>query len=271
MPCIWASTSCGKRNGELSSRGFILLVKKAAPGVETLPIPTPVSGLDRYNARHVLAAVLSGAKESWVDRLRGEVLGPCRDVATETLEQINRIDPPPHADQVSTRTKRRQALRRKQRRILILPGIMGSLLHDRSGKLGAVWIDPWNLVFGDDFDGLKLKWETGQSAGERMKTDVQPLPLPARIPDADDAVQIEAYGVIPLIYDRMALALMHEFGPVVEFAPYDWRQPIGYLGRGLAARIEALTKEYPAIQIALVAHSMGGLVAADAIEKAGRR
>jgi pimeloyl-ACP methyl ester carboxylesterase len=65
----------------------------------------------------------------------------------------------------------------------------------------------------------------------------------------------------------MALALMHEFGPVVEFAPFDWRQPIDYLGDGLAKRIVDLTREYPAIQIALVAHSMGGLVATDALAK----
>ena len=130
-----------------------------------------------------------------------------------------------------------------------------------------MWIDPWNLVFGDDFGALKLKWEIDGPAGERLKATVEPVPLPVRVPDADRAVKIEAYGVIPLIYDRMALALMHEFGPVVEFAPYDWRQPIGYLGEGLATRIEALTGQFPGIQIALVAHSMGGLVAAGALAK----
>jgi len=239
-------------------------LKKAAPGVETLPIPTPVSGLDRYNARRVLAAVRSGAREDWVDRLRGEVLGPCRDVVTSTAEKLDRLDPPREAIK-SPSAQKRVTPPGDERRILVLPGIMGSLLHDRSGKLGAVWIDPWNLVFGDDFDELKLKWETDGSAGGRLKAAVEPVPLPVRIPDADDAVQIEAYGVIPLIYDRMALALMHEFGPVVEFAPFDWRQPIGHLGKGLATRIDTLTREYPAIQIALVAHSMGGLVATDAL------
>jgi pimeloyl-ACP methyl ester carboxylesterase len=114
---------------------------------------------------------------------------------------------------------------------------------------------------------LKLKWEIDGSAGDKLKASGKPLSLPVRVPDADSAVNIEAYGVIPLVYDRMALALMHEFGPVVEFAPYDWRQPVDYLGEGLAARIEALTGQCPAIQIALVAHSMGGLVAADALTK----
>jgi pimeloyl-ACP methyl ester carboxylesterase len=242
------------------------LVKNPAPGVEALAIPTPLTGLDRFNARHILAAVLSGEKESWVDRLRGEVLRPCRDVATDALEQINRIDPPLQLLKSQTGLKEEKRLH-EQRRILILPGIMGSLLHDRSGKLGTVWIDPCNIVFGDDFDALKLKWGTEKSIAERLKIGMEPVPLPLRIQDADDAVQIEACGVIPIIYDRMALALMHEFGPIVEFAPYDWRQPISYLGKGLAARIEALAKDYPAIQIALVAHSMGGLVAADAMKR----
>jgi pimeloyl-ACP methyl ester carboxylesterase len=237
-------------------------LKKSAPGIETLPIPTPVTGLDRYNTRRVLAAVRSGAKESWIDRLRGEILDPCRDAVTSTAEQLDRFDPPKDTIKPASAQKR-VTPPEEERRILVLPGIMGSLLHDRSGKLGSVWIDPWNLVFGDDFDELKLKWEPDG----RPKSTVEAVPLPVRIPDADDAVQIEAYGVIPLIYDRMALALMHEFGPVVEFAPFDWRQPIDYLGKGLATRIEDLTKQYPAIQIALVTHSMGGLVACDALAK----
>jgi pimeloyl-ACP methyl ester carboxylesterase len=242
------------------------LLEKAAPGVETLPIPTPSTGLDRYNARRILAAVRSGAKEGWIDRLRGELLGPCRDAVSSLAEQLDRFDAPGGA--IEHPSARKGGKRPEEnRRILILPGIMGSLLHDRSGKLGAVWIDPWNLVFGDDFGGLKLKWETDGAAGGRLKTPVEPLPLPVRIPDADDAVQIEACGVIPLIYDRMALALMHECGPVVEYAPFDWRQPIGHLGKGLAARLDTLIKEHPGMEIALVAHSMGGLVATDALVK----
>ena len=132
-------------------------------------------------------------------------------------EQIDKLDPPSDSIKPS-QVRKRGKLPEEERRILILPGIMGSLLHDRSGKLGAVWIDPWNLVFGDDFDALRLKWDIDGSAGVTLKATVQPIPLPVRVPDADRAVKIEAYGVIPIIYDRMALALMHEFGPVVEFA-----------------------------------------------------
>ncbi len=237
---------------------------KPAPGIERLPIPAPATALDRYNARRVLAAVRSGAGEGWLDRLRSEVLGPCRDAVASTAEQIDKVDPPSDAIRSpSAHIKGNHPA--AERRILILPGIMGSLLHDRSGKLGAVWIDPLNLIFGDDFEALKLKWEAGERVGGQGKGTVERTSRPVRIPDADDAVQIEAYGVIPLIYDRMALALMHAFGPVVEFAPFDWRQPIRYLGKGLATRVESLTREHRGIQIALVAHSMGGLVATDAL------
>ncbi|MHB8772756.1 MAG: clostripain-related cysteine peptidase [Syntrophales bacterium] len=238
---------------------------RSAPGVETLPIPTPSTGLDRFNARQVLAAVRSGGREGWLDRLRGDLLGPCGKALASAAKRLDGSDPsgesPPPSGPL-----RKASHPAAERRILVLPGIMGSLLHDRSGKLGAVWIDPWNLVFGDDFAGLKLSHETGGTAA-KAKASVAPLPLPQRIPDADNATQIEACGVVPLIYDRLALALLDEFGPVVEYAPYDWRQPIGYLGAGLAGHLAALIKEHPAVQVALVAHSMGGLVAADALAK----
>ncbi len=238
---------------------------QAARDIGSLPAPTPVAGLDRFNARHVLATVRSGAREQWVDRLRGEILKPFKDMAVSVAEGLDRIDPP--KDKIKTPpTRKRTRGPEEERRILILPGIMGSLLHDRSGKLGAVWIDLWNLVFGDDFEGLRLEWEE-RSGSRGLKPDTVPVPLQTWISDADKATKIEAYGVIPLVYDRMALALMHEFGPVVEYAPFDWRHPIGYSGQGLRNRIEALAGQYPDIQIALVAHSMGGLVAADALEE----
>jgi hypothetical protein len=51
-------------------------LKTAAGDVETWPISTPVTHLDKYSARHVLAAVWSDARVGWVDRLRGKVLEP---------------------------------------------------------------------------------------------------------------------------------------------------------------------------------------------------
>jgi len=207
---------------------------------------------------------LSGASYSWVDLLRSQLLAPSRQIAMDTIQLFEKLDPP-KTSLKSPPARTRKKAPHARLRILVLPGIMGSLLHDRSGKLNLVWIDPWNLVFGDDFDELKLRWEKERSADRAPHFAEHPLPLPERIPDADDAVLIEACGAVPIIYDLMALALLREFGPVVEFAPYDWRQPIRYLGQGLASRIKALLDQHPALQIALVAHSMGGLVAADAL------
>lgn len=244
-------------------------LKKAPPDVDTLPIPTPVTGLDRFNARRVLAAVRSRAAENWLDRLRGDVLGPCMEAVCAAAEQLDTLDPP--KDRLKTPPDGKDDRHiLTQKRILILPGIMGSLLHDRSGKLGTVWIDPWNLVFGEDFAGLKLGWDGGGTGAGKSIAATMPVSLPVRVPDADAAVRIEAFGVVPLIYDRLALALMREFGPVVEFAPYDWRQPLDFLGTGLADRIKALVERHPDLRLALVAHSMGGLVLADALTKLDR-
>jgi pimeloyl-ACP methyl ester carboxylesterase len=228
--------------------------KTPPPRIETLPPPSPATGLDRFNASRVLAAVRSNADEVWIDRLRSQVLTGCDDRVDSLVEILDQSDAPRKAITSAAR-RSGEASPERARRILILPGIMGSLLHDRSGNLGAVWIDPWNLIFGDDFEKLRLAWESDGG----------------RIPDADTAVRIEAYSVVPVIYDRMALALMNAFGPIVEFAPYDWRQPIDLLGTGLLTRLEALAGRNPGIQVAVVAHSMGGLVAADAFAKLAAR
>lgn len=51
-------------------------LEKPVRTVEQLPIPSPVSALDRNSARHVLAAALSQANESWVDLMRSKMLAP---------------------------------------------------------------------------------------------------------------------------------------------------------------------------------------------------
>lgn len=51
-------------------------LEKPVRTVEQLPIPSPVSALDRYSARHFFAAALSQANESWVDLMRSKMLAP---------------------------------------------------------------------------------------------------------------------------------------------------------------------------------------------------
>jgi pimeloyl-ACP methyl ester carboxylesterase len=122
---------------------------------------------------------------------------------------------------------------------------MGSFLSDRKGSHGLVWIDPVGLTIGKDFEALRLD-KTG-------------------LVDWDTSIGIAASGPVPIIYDRLALALMARLGPVVEYAPYDWRKPMSQCGEDVLARCRQLLKEEPRARIVIVAHSMGGLAAAEAL------
>ena len=129
---------------------------------------------------------------------------------------------------------------RKQRggpRVLILPGIMGSTLGiRRPGRSDDVkWFDPIEIALG----GLTK------------------LALPS-------SRRIEPLGVLLFAYLRLKLSLRAE-GFAADFHPYDWRQSVAEAGRILAKRVE----HEPRRKLALVAHSMGGLVARAALAHRG--
>ncbi len=67
-------------------------------------------------------------------------------------------------------------------------------------------------------------------------------------------------GVVLFSYLRLKLQLRAR-GFAVQMHDYDWRLPVNELGRGLAARLRALA----GAPLAIVAHSMGGLVARAAL------
>jgi pimeloyl-ACP methyl ester carboxylesterase len=118
-------------------------------------------------------------------------------------------------------------------RVLILPGILGSLLaRVKSGRLDTIWIDFIDIMFG------------------RLRE----LKLP------DTSKEIRAFDVHQATYLKLKLWLRSE-GFDADFHPFDWRQSIPELGRELAARIQG----EPAAEVYLVAHSMGGLVARAAV------
>lgn len=115
-------------------------------------------------------------------------------------------------------------------RVLVLPGIMGSLLGIRGRGTqpdDVIWIAPSEI-------------ESGRLAE---------LMLPERRP-------VRALGVQLFKYLKLKLALEVE-GFDVDFHAYDWRQSVDVLGRELRDRI----RQDGAAPVALVAHSMGGLVA----------
>ena len=119
-------------------------------------------------------------------------------------------------------------------RVLIVPGIMGSQLGlARAPPLpnDIVWLDPLDIQHG------------------RLAA----LRLPAAAP-------IVPLGVVLFSYLRLKLHL-RTAGFAVEFHDYDWRLSIVHSGRALAERLGALR---PA-PVAIVAHSMGGLVSRAAL------
>ncbi|MGB8326704.1 MAG: hypothetical protein WCE48_03900 [Steroidobacteraceae bacterium] len=123
-------------------------------------------------------------------------------------------------------------------RVYILPGIMGSTLGlRRTAPLPAdvIWVDPIDITLGR-ITALHLTPES----------------------------KIVPLGV--LLYNYMHLRLrMRAAGFDAIFHDYDWRLGVDVLGAQLAARV----LRDPAPRIALVAHSMGGLVARAALVHRG--
>ena len=119
-------------------------------------------------------------------------------------------------------------------RVLIVPGIMGSQLGLRRRPPlphDIVWLDPIDIQLG------------------RLAT----LRLPPGAP-------IVPLGVVLFSYLRLKLYL-RAHGFAAEFHDYDWRLPVADSGRALAERLRAAR---PA-RLAIVAHSMGGLVSRAAL------
>jgi len=125
-------------------------------------------------------------------------------------------------------------------RVLILPGIMGSKIGRKRKLLGlfddAYWIDPIDVAAGH----------------------LQRLALPR-------GKDLKALGVILLAYLKLKLKLRIA-GFDARFHAFDWRRSIDELGLELKAELEKLEKD-GGRSVALVAHSMGGLVSRAAIAK----
>jgi pimeloyl-ACP methyl ester carboxylesterase len=123
-------------------------------------------------------------------------------------------------------------------RVLLVPGIMGSQLGLRRPPPlphDIVWLDPIDIQLG------------------RLTT--------LRVPGPAHIVSL---GVVLFSYLRLKLYL-RAHGLAAEFHDYDWRLPVAQLGSALAERVRAAGRA----RVAIVAHSMGGLVARAALALAG--
>jgi pimeloyl-ACP methyl ester carboxylesterase len=140
--------------------------------------------------------------------------------------------------------------------IVLLPGVMGSRLYfprsrrfwdpDRPLRM-ARWAPVW-LVRSDDDNRKDL--HSREPAGVVLDTkDVTP-----------DQRDHGWSTVIWSFYGGMLERLARETGSEVFAAGYDWRQDIRALGRYAAGKLRQVLKRTGAERIAVVTHSMGGLV-----------
>jgi pimeloyl-ACP methyl ester carboxylesterase len=186
---------------------------KLAPGTDpallkamSLRVAVPGKGEHRLAGSEIEQALLSGDHARTLETYFGE---------TEYAE----------LRQLAARATRRSV--RGGPRVLILPGILGSLLNYVTGKdEDCIWID---------FVGIALG---------RLKD----LRIPGK--------KVRAFDAHQATYLKLKLWLRDQ-GFDADFHYFDWRLDIPELGKELANRIagEAADKIY------LVAHSMGGLVA----------
>ena len=122
--------------------------------------------------------------------------------------------------------------------VVVVPGIMGSQLgFKRPAPLpdDVLWIDPIDMQRG------RLRQLHLEGAGR-----IVPL------------------GAVLFSYMRLKL-LLRAHGLATELYDYDWRHPVVELGAALAEHLE----RHKATRLALVAHSMGGLVARAALGARG--
>lgn len=123
-------------------------------------------------------------------------------------------------------------------RVVLLPGIMGSLLASVRGITTSLWINPAIFLEGHA-NYLELD-EDGAA-------------------DADPAIEAVPMGIEKLVYLKIELALRRE-AELYEF-PYDWRRPIEHNAEILHICLERWAGRDPGRKFTLVGHSMGGIVA----------
>lgn len=186
-------------------------------------------GVDRYNVKEILQGINDDTKvRHWVDQTRRLIFSDVNEKIGGIIEKLDADEGPPKI------------------RIFILPGLMGSQLSDRDGYHGLLWIDPVGLAIGSDFPALRLTQDG--------------------LYDSDPGVRIESAGPIPLIYDKLAVCLMAAYGRSVDYLAYDWRKPIGLSAEAVGERIARKVNADGDVPIVLVAHSLGGLVAARTLD-----
>lgn len=125
--------------------------------------------------------------------------------------------------------------------IIFLHGIMGGHLAAHGSLGGRIWLSPLAFAAGSVAGRLALAED-----GER---------------DVNSRHVIYPDGLLRFVYEKPARKWRMRGFVVHEFA-FDWRKSIASSAERLHLFVESLRLENPAKKFALVAHSMGGVVAA---------
>ena len=127
-------------------------------------------------------------------------------------------------------------------RVMVVPGIMGSqlgLLRKAPLPNDVLWVDPIDIQLG--------------------RLAALHVPRPADT-TREPVANIVSLGVVIYSYLRLKLQL-RAAGFAAAFHDYDWRLGVDELGRSFAERL----RNEPCERLAIVAHSMGGLVTRAAV------
>lgn len=121
--------------------------------------------------------------------------------------------------------------------IVVLPGLMGSLLHSTRGAVDFLWINPAAI----------------------LKGQVSRLQLtPDGLSDADPDTWVTPTNIEQVVYARLMLAA-NKAGRTLAF-PYDWRKDVRLTAAELQQSIDHWRRNAPGIKLTLVGHSLGGLI-----------
>lgn len=124
--------------------------------------------------------------------------------------------------------------------IVFLHGIMGGHLVDYGAAASRVWINPFAILLGRVSARLTLAADG--------------------VTDAGSTSRIQPGGHVRLFYAKAARKWRKQ-GFVVHEHAFDWRKGIAHAADRLHHQLETLRIDRPSARFAIVAHSMGGLVA----------
>jgi pimeloyl-ACP methyl ester carboxylesterase len=177
---------------------------------------------NRDAAESAIRATLTPAH---ADHLIQELTPPAAGPAAAEEGLLDLFDPPPDPDLPE---------------IVWLHGILGGHLARPNFLRTRIWLNPLEFAAGNVATDMTLEKDGASPAnGRRLETD----------------------GMLQIFYGGAERAWRKQRFVVHDFS-YDWRLNIEQLADKLHSSLQALTQERPSRRFLIVAHSMGGLVAA---------